>query len=280
MHLLAGVSSVVVKEFAMQSRLIRFAFFGLAVLLAISVCLVDAGAQTRKKRRPRRVTKPAAARPVIKNPEIEAPNGEQNGDLKIVSTADETGADQSELAPTSETKAASKKKPQPDQPENMQQTINTLSNQVDRLTDKLSQMQENDRALLDMERLTRAEQRAESLRSQLVDTEGKLADLQSRLEQIDYMLKPENIERATATYGTVHPEEARESRKRQLESEKIRVQNQIKILETSRVRLESAISSADAEVDLLRRRLETQQQQQDNAQTPKTERPANRKKPE
>src|SRR6266498_3447635 len=243
MHLLAGVSSVVVKEFAMQSRLIRFAFFGLAVLLAISVCLVDAGAQTRKKRRPRRVTKPAAA-------------------------------------PTSETKAASKKKPQPDQPENMQQTINTLSNQVDRLTDKLSQMQENDRALLDMERLTRAEQRAESLRSQLVDTEGKLADLQSRLEQIDYMLKPENIERATATYGTVHPEEARESRKRQLESEKIRVQNQIKILETSRVRLESAISSADAEVDLLRRRLETQQQQQDNAQTPKTERPANRKKPE
>ncbi len=204
----------------MQSRLIRFAFFGLAVLLAISVCLVDAGAQTRKKRRPRRVTKPAAARPVIKNPEIEAPNGEQNGDLKIVSTADETGSDQSELAPTSETKAASKKKPQPDQPENMQQTINTLSNQVDRLTDKLSQMQENDRALLDMERLTRAEQRAESLRSQLVDTEGKLADLQSRLEQIDYMLKPENIERATATYGTVHPEEARESRKRQLESEK------------------------------------------------------------
>ncbi len=48
----------------------------------------------------------------------------------------------------------------------MQQTINALSNQVNRLTDKLTQMQGNDRSLLDMERLTRAEQRSESLRSQ------------------------------------------------------------------------------------------------------------------
>jgi len=46
------------------------------------------------------------------------------------------------------------------------------------------------------ERLTRAEQRAESLRAQQLDTESKLADAQSKLEQIEYQLRPENIERA------------------------------------------------------------------------------------
>ena len=136
----------------------------------------------------------------------------------------------------------------------MQDTINALSNQVDRLNDKLSQMQENDRSLIDMERLTRAEQRAESLRAQQVDVESKLADLQVKLEQIEYALKPENIERA-AGFGTVHPEEARETRRRQLESEKARTQAQIRILETSRARLETAVNTADAEVDALRRRI-------------------------
>jgi len=131
-----------------------------------------------------------------------------------------------------------------------------------------------------MERLTRAEQRAESLRSNLIDVQSKMADLSSRLEQIEYSLKPENIEKATMSYGTVHPEEARESRRRQLESEKGRVQAQLAILETSRVRLEGAITTADAEVDLLRARL-NQQRDQDTTSAPKTEssRPARTRKP-
>src|SRR6266511_1119502 len=60
------------------------------------------------------------------------------------------------------------------------------------------------------------------LRSHLVLDLFKLADLQSKLEQIEYQMRPENIERA-AGYGTVHPEEARDARRRQLESERSRV---------------------------------------------------------
>ena len=263
----------------MQISFNRVAGFFLAFLMVASLCFVDADAQTRKKRHSRRAKKPAVVRPVITNPDI-APPGAEASDVKVVSTAEESaGADQAEGSTGTDTKPTNKKKAQTDQ-EDMQQSITTLSNQVDRLNDKLSKMQENDRTLLDMERLTRAEQRAETLRSQLVDNESKLADLQSRLEQIEYNLKPENIERATATYGTVHPEEARDSRRRQLESEKVRVQSQIKILDGSRARLEQAITNADNEVDLLRRRIETQQQQQDNAQTQNPDRPANRKKPE
>jgi chromosome segregation ATPase len=107
-----------------------------------------------------------------------------------------------------------------------------------------------------MERLTRAEQRAETLRTQLTDVQAKEADLEAKLEQIEYSLKPENIERVVSMYGTVHPEEAREARRRQLEAEKLRTQNQLNQITMSHTRLESAIASADAEVDLLRQRLE------------------------
>ncbi len=263
----------------MQSQFTRQCTFVLAVLLAVSLCLIDADAQTRRKRRPRRVAKPVITNPVI-NPPATEQTPVEGGD-KIISTADETQeSNADETTQTAETKPK-KAKPAPKSDEqDMQQSINTLSNQVNRLNDKLSRMQENERDLLDLERLTRAEQRTESLRSQQVEVESKLADLQSRLEQTEYWLKPENIERATATFGTTRPEEAREARRRQLESEKSRLQAQIKILETSRIRLEQAVANADAEVELLRRRMELRRQQEDSAPANES-RPSNtRQKPE
>jgi DNA repair exonuclease SbcCD ATPase subunit len=248
----------------MQSRFIRYSSFLLAALIALSVCSIDADAQRHRKRRASRAKKPVAARPVITNPAIAPAGYEQSsgGETeRIISTADqgvnETGHTTESTQPkksNGSTKSASDA--------DMQQTINALSNQVDRLNDKLTQMQQNDRTLIDMERLTRAEQRAESLRAQQVDVESKLADLQSRLELIDYQLRPENIERASG-YGTVHPEDARDARRRQLEGERSRTLAQIKILETSRTRLETSVATADAEVDALRRKIEAQQAQQE-----------------
>ena len=231
----------------------------LVVVLGLS--LIDAGAQTRRKRRPRR-----APRPVITNPTI---TEESASEPKVISTADETPTD-----PVETTKP--KKKKTADSDEGMQDTINALSNQINRLNDKLTEMQSNDRSLLDMERLSRAEQRAESLRNQQLEVETRLADLQSQMDQIEYALKPENIERVTSGYGTTRPEEARDSRRRQLESEKGRLQAQIRILETSRARLETAVANADAEVEALRRRL----QQNDATPSVVESQPARSPKPE
>ncbi|HEV7799307.1 MAG TPA: hypothetical protein VGO73_14200 [Pyrinomonadaceae bacterium] len=261
----------------MRNRSIRYGAVLLALSMAFGTCAINTGAQSRRKRRTRRVNRPAVVKPVVTNPEIAAPGAEQsagsNGE-RIISTADQPDA---VPEPTPET-TPPKKSPKPSADGDMQKTINALSNQVDRLNDKLTQMQQNDRTLIDMERLTRAEQRAESLRSQQVDVEGKLADLQSKLDQIEYQLRPENIDRA-AGYGTVHPEEARDARRRQLENERARVQAQIRILETSRVRLETALRTADEEVDSLRRKIELQQAQQDTSGTTSQEpRPA--RKPE
>jgi len=236
----------------------------LSAVLIMTVCLVDGFAQTKKKKRPRRASKPAAAKPVITNPTIAPPTETAAaGDVKIISTADSTTEGDVATPEAKKPKTATTA----DQ-ENMQQTITTLSNQVNRLADKLGQMQDDDRYMVDMERLTRAEQRAEQVRSQLIDTQGKIADAQAKLEGIEYALKPENIDRVTQGYGTVHPEEAREARRRQLESEKTRTQAQLALLETGRVRQETALATADNEVDLLRAKLNQRREQMDVSPTP------------
>lgn len=246
--------------------------FLIAGCLIVTVCLIGGEAQTRRKKRVRRAT-PAAPKPVITNPSIAPPATAEatppTDDVKIISTAD--------AIETQATPPKKVKNPASPEQEEMQQTITTLSNQVNRLADKLTQMQEDDRYQLDMERLTRAEQRAEQLRSQLIDVQSKIADFEARLEQLDYALKPENIDRATQGYGTVHPEEAREARKRQLESERSRVQAQLRLAETSKTRLEIAVANADAEVDHLRMKLNQRREQMDNEPLPTPSRP---KRPE
>jgi chromosome segregation ATPase len=201
--------------------------------------------------------------------------------VKIISTAD-ANTEQSEPAQEKKPKSG---KTEPD-PADVQQTITNLSTQVNRLADKLSQMQEDDRFQLDMERLTRAEQRAEQVRMQLVDVQSKIADFEAKLEGVEYALRPENIERSMQTFGSTRPEEAREARRRQLESERSRLKAQLKILETSKSRLEVSSSLADNEVDLLRAKLQQRREQMEAApaanETPESrpKKPGNEPKPD
>ena len=233
----------------------------IAACLVVSFCLVEANAQTRRKKRTRRAT-PPVARPVITNPPI-APvdatpaESSDTGDVKIISTADQT----QEATPATDPKKA-KPSASPEK-EEMQQTITTLSNQVNKLNDRLSSMQEDDRYQLDMERLTRAEQRAEQLRGQLMEIQTKIGDYQSRLEQIEWALRPENIESSTAGYGSTRPEQARDARKKALENDRARTATQLRLAETSKTRLEGAVANADSEVDYLRAKLQQRREQMD-----------------
>lgn len=265
----------------MPVRLRNYTRILVSLGLILTFCLIEGEAQTRRKKRTRRATKPAVARPVITNPTITPPAttaqatatptekpAADTGDVKIISTADADATAPSEPVPakkartTTTTQAA---------PEDMQQTITDLSKQVNRLADKLSDMQEDDRYALELERLTRAEQRAEQLRMQLVDVQSKIADLESKLEEIEYALKPENLERATQVYGSTRPEEVRETRRRQLESERARLKAQLRILSTSQARLEVSCANADNEVDLLRAKLQMRREQMEAA--PKVKKP-------
>ena len=278
----------------MPDRLRNFSKILITVCLMLTVGLIAGEAQTRKKKRTRRTSRPAPARPVITNPTVAPPTTATTGtsgttttgDVKIISESNNTTDTGEQLqgwkpkatAPAQTTTPATEAgSPSGSNSPDMQDTINNLSNQVNRLNEKLTQMQEDDRYQLDMERLTRAEQRAEQLRMQLVDVQSKIADLEAQLEQIDYALKPENIDRATQGYGTVHPEEARDARRRQLESQKARTTAQLRLLQTSQTRLETSVTNADSEVDTLRAKMEQRRLQMDAAppqrQTPTPRKP-------
>jgi len=91
-----------------------------------------------------------------------------------------------------------------------------------------------------------AAENAEQLKGELLDLQGKEADLRMQLQELDEALKPENIERSLAGVGSTRPEELREARRRQLTIQRDALNSQLQILETSRVRLEAALANAEA----------------------------------
>jgi hypothetical protein len=86
---------------------------------------------------------------------------------------------------------------------------------------------------------------AQQLRNQLSQLNDREAEIKIRLQELDYELKPENIERYFAGYGSVHPEELREGRRKKLQTEKDRLLAQLTEISEGRQRLEAAILAAD-----------------------------------
>ena len=225
----------------MAKKLFRRIIIMLLVVLTVAgLFLIDSNAQRRRRRTRRRPTAPR-----ITNPQIYQPPANDNSSTS-------TGAVQTDNLNSNQNMEPSAS----ENPEEMRKTIRSLSAQVDKLNDKLGQMEQSQRSLLDLERLSRAEQRATSLRAELRDVQQKEADLQARLEDLDYALKPENIERAVAGFGSTRPEEVRAQRKRQLETERERVTKQLDQLATSHARIDEAIASSDIEIERLRKRLD------------------------
>lgn len=227
----------------MPKRSIRnLAMAVLALILVAGFLLVDSSAQRRRKRR---ATRPRPSAPRITNPAIYQPSPGDNSDNAAEPNNVNDNTNSQAQQPSAE-----------QDPQEMKQTIRTLSNQVDKLTNKIGQMEESQRSLVDLERLSRAEQRAAQLRTELRDVQSKQANLEARAEEIDFALKPENIERSVAGYGTTRPEELRAQRRLQLESEKERVRKQLDQMRTGSQRLEEAIAAADVEIERLRKRLD------------------------
>ncbi len=90
-----------------------------------------------------------------------------------------------------------------------------------------------------------AAEAAHQLRNQLSQLNDREAEIKIRLQELDYELKPENIERYFAGVGSVHPEELREARRKRLQIEKDRLQAQLTEIGQNRQQLEAAIVAAD-----------------------------------
>jgi ribosome biogenesis SPOUT family RNA methylase Rps3 len=90
-----------------------------------------------------------------------------------------------------------------------------------------------------------AKETAASLRAQLSEVQIKKAEVQALDEQLQEDLRPENIERSFAGFGSTHPERLRELRRRQLEITRAGVRIELDDLDRSQTCLEAAIGEAE-----------------------------------
>lgn len=111
------------------------------------------------------------------------------------------------------------------------------------------------RIALNVELLTRAEQRAEVLRKQLLEIIEKETSLRSRLMQLDEDSRPESIERAVSLVGSIRAAELRDVRRRVLENERRGVESLLSQTAQSRLRLEEDVKQADTLVSKFRQRI-------------------------
>ena len=229
-----------------------FVCAALALLAAAFMFLPDVNSRQRR-RTSRRATAPARAQPV--------PTPQLTDEPSVVSTA---GEGQQEPQPRRATQRTRPGQGQAVQAENerLHGTVRELSGQVEQLSTQLNQMKTDQRAMYDLERLTRAEQRAEEMRRQLREVTDKEFQLQERLAEIDYESQPDSIQRRAALVGSLNPGAVRDAIAQQLERERTRIRKQLELLGTSHARLEASVATADAEVERLRQRVEAADQAQ------------------
>ena len=146
----------------------------------------------------------------------------------------------------------------------LRKSLQTLNLRLSEIRDKVlapgsslsgSPNEKQNRIALYLDLLTRAEQRAETLRKELLDRIEKEASLKGRLAQNDEEIRPESIERALNPIGTTRTVELRDTRRRVLDNERRGLESLLVQTTQSRLRLEDDVRQADSLVSKLRQRI-------------------------
>lgn len=103
--------------------------------------------------------------------------------------------------------------------------------------------------------LSRAEQRAEVMRKQLIELIEKETSFRTRLVQIEEDSRPDSIDRSISLIGTTRTPELRDVRRRVLDNERKGFESLLNLTSQSRLRLEDDVRQADALVSKLRQRV-------------------------
>lgn len=109
---------------------------------------------------------------------------------------------------------------------------------------------------LNLDILTKAEQRVESLRKQYFEMVEKEGEIQRRLDTLEVELRPESIEKNVAFAGSLRPEALREARQKNLAAERTKLQILLTEIQRNKASIEANIVRADQLVERLRVRLE------------------------
>lgn len=205
----------------------------IAVMTFVTLLFVAAGAQTRKKPRPKPLATPI---PTLTGAEIIS----QAGDV------------------TDTAQFAAEPSPTPKPPSATTTRINNIDARLRRLEGPASTDADAKQKRLEtnLRILQIAEQRADNLRKQVFDLIDKQNSIQKRLDEIAYEIQPQVIERMLQLGGSLRPEEVRENRRKQLASEQANLQTLLAQVQSTRSGLEASLAKADELVGKLRDRLD------------------------
>ncbi len=225
----------------------RIRFSGLAVVGLLLAVLVLASATDVNAQADRRKRMPiAAATPVPTS---------GNATVQVISRAD----DFPEILPVEVVKPDDKRNPEAERDDSESaRMIAELRARVAGLESqaKNDRDEKQKRLLLNLDILSKAEQRSESLRKQLFDMIEKESTIKTKLDLIETNIRPEAIDREVAFAGSLRPEALRELRKRQLEVERTNLQALLAEIQRTKSVLEQNLQRSESMVERLRAKLE------------------------
>lgn len=143
-----------------------------------------------------------------------------------------------------------------DDVESLRKTITHLKTENERLRGRVAELEKRADALAIRDHMTKEEQRVENLLSQLVVIGEKEAALQSRMDEVNEQLRPENIDQLPVN-GSLRPEQVREAARLRLTNEQTRIRSQIELLQQSRTKLQSSQAVTEMLIQNLRMKLQT-----------------------
>lgn len=215
-----------------------------AVLFCLFVSTIDATAQTSRRRTRR------SALPIV----APTPLPPQSVPTIVSRAEDYQNENQTTVV-----------EPPSTAPETIDEKVDKFSDGMKKLNSRVKSLESSKkgeydekqkRLLLNLDILSRAEQRAESLRKQLFEIVEKENTLRTRLEQIEYDARPEMVDRVAALSGSLRPEEMRDQRKKSLDIEKRNLDSLFAQIQISRAALELNVQRADSLVEKVRFKLE------------------------
>jgi hypothetical protein len=227
----------------MSSKLTNYPNRAAFAILSIGLLVVASEAQTSKSRKRAKRTPIVQTAPApTTEPVIISRAEDYQLDVPVVTTSTENAVRLTEA----------------DTPSSAEKIIAELTDRIKALesSKKDDYDQKQKRLAMNLDILTKAEQRVESLRKQSFEMLDKENSLRTRLEQIDTDLRPESIERSIAFVGSLRPEELRATRKKNLEAERINVQSLLTEVQRTRSNLDLNVQKAELLVERLRTKLE------------------------
>lgn len=226
-------------------------FMILGLLTVLSVDAVTA--QTRKKKPRRTVPPPVTTQQIIEQsqPEVIGQTDMRQEEMPVTTSETET--------PTTTTET-------PTGDESFQNKIDQFNTRIKEMSSRVSSLESSRRGeldekqrklLLNLEILSRAEQRAETLREKLFNLTEKENSLKAELEQVEYDSQEDVINRNLAVMGSMRPEELRAQKLRTLQNKKTNINNLLQQIQANKAGLEENVAKADLLVEKLRAKLET-----------------------